>query len=57
MRRVYEAACNLILGSVIVILVVAFPKGIVGFIEEFRARRRESAGESTLATTSMRAAE
>jgi branched-chain amino acid transport system permease protein len=48
---------KLILGSVIVILVVAFPKGIVGFIEEFRARRRESAGESTLATTSMRAAE
>jgi branched-chain amino acid transport system permease protein len=48
---------KLILGSVIVILVVAFPKGIVGFIEEFRARRRESAGESTLATTSMRAAQ
>ncbi|MDJ1158960.1 ABC transporter permease [Chelatococcus sp. SYSU_G07232] len=33
---------KLVLGAVIVVLVVAFPKGIVGSVEELRARRNRS---------------
>lgn len=35
---------KLVLGAVIVLLVVAFPKGIVGFLEDLRHRRRPPAG-------------
>jgi branched-chain amino acid transport system permease protein len=52
---------KLILGSVIVLLVVAFPQGIVGSIEEMRARWRErgrpDAARSSLAASKMEAAQ
>jgi branched-chain amino acid transport system permease protein len=32
---------KLVLGGIIVLLVVAFPKGLVGFVEELRGRRRK----------------
>ncbi|QTL02865.1 ABC transporter permease [Aquabacter sp. L1I39] len=38
---------KLVLGSVIVLLVVAFPKGIVGFLEDLRHRGRPKAPDGT----------
>lgn len=35
---------KLVLGAVIVVIVLAFPKGVVGFIEDLRHRRRPKAG-------------
>ena len=52
---------KLILGSVIVLLVVAFPQGIVGSIEEIRARWRSrgkrEAARSSLAASNVGAAQ
>src|SRR5437763_2631751 len=39
---------KLVLGAIIVLIVVAFPKGIVGMWESFRQRRRANSLKSTL---------
>ena len=39
---------KLVLGGMIVLIVVAFPKGIVGMIEVFRANGRASAGKAAI---------
>jgi branched-chain amino acid transport system permease protein len=41
---------KLVLGGVIVLLVSAFPRGIVGFLGDFAARRRPEASEETVAS-------
>jgi branched-chain amino acid transport system permease protein len=48
---------KLVLGGFIVLMVVAFPKGIVGTIEALRNRRRSSETKSSLATTRVEVAE
>jgi branched-chain amino acid transport system permease protein len=40
---------KLVLGGVIVLIVVAFPKGIVGMLETIRNRRRSEAPKPALA--------
>jgi branched-chain amino acid transport system permease protein len=40
---------KLVLGGVIVLIVVAFPKGIVGMLETIRNRRRSEASKPALA--------
>src|SRR5947207_5310578 len=42
---------KLVLGGFIVVIVVAFPKGIVGTLEAIRLRRKNSSPKSPLATT------
>jgi branched-chain amino acid transport system permease protein len=41
---------KLVLGGVIVLIVVAFPKGIVGMLETIRNRRRTESSKSALVT-------
>jgi branched-chain amino acid transport system permease protein len=48
---------KLVLGGIIVLLVVAFPKGLVGFVEELRARRRKPPAPVSAAASRMEAAE
>jgi branched-chain amino acid transport system permease protein len=40
---------KLVLGGVIVLIVVAFPKGIVGMLETIRNRRRSESSKPALA--------
>ncbi|MEP9353341.1 ABC transporter permease [Xanthobacter sp. KR7-65] len=47
---------KLVLGGVIVVIVLAFPKGVVGFIEDLRHRRRGPATEAPAAATNAEAA-
>ena len=48
---------KLVLGGVIVLLVVAFPKGIVGFLEDLRHRRRPGNDAAPLGAAKVEAAE
>ena len=48
---------KLVLGGFIVLIVVAFPKGIVGTLETFRNRRRAGAPKPALATSQIETAE
>ena len=48
---------KLVLGGFIVLIVVAFPKGIVGTVETFINRRKNSSPKSPLATTRVETAE
>jgi branched-chain amino acid transport system permease protein len=49
---------KLVLGGFIVLIVVAFPKGIVGTLESFISRRRKSTSPTTpLATSRVETAE
>ena len=48
---------KLVLGGFIVLIVVAFPKGIVGTLEAFRNRRRAGAPKPALATSQIETAE
>ena len=48
---------KLVLGGFIVLIVVAFPKGIVGVLEMIRNRRRASAPKSVLAIARIETAE
>jgi branched-chain amino acid transport system permease protein len=48
---------KLVLGGFIVLIVVAFPKGIVGVLETIRNRRKSAASKSSLATSRVETAE
>src|SRR6202035_186779 len=48
---------KLVLGGVIVLIVVAFPKGIVGMLETIRDRRRPRSPKSALLTSPIETAE
>jgi branched-chain amino acid transport system permease protein len=48
---------KLVLGGFIVLIVVAFPKGIVGTLEAIRHRRQSALAKSALLTSSVEAAE
>jgi branched-chain amino acid transport system permease protein len=48
---------KLVLGGFIVLIVVAFPKGIVGILETIRNRRPSSTPKSTLLTSRIETAE
>jgi branched-chain amino acid transport system permease protein len=48
---------KLVLGAVIVLIVVAFPKGIVGMLETIRNRRRPPSPNSALLTSRIETAE
>jgi len=48
---------KLVLGGFIVLMVVAFPKGIVGTLETLRNRRRATETKSALATSRVEVAE
>jgi branched-chain amino acid transport system permease protein len=48
---------KLVLGAIIVLIVVAFPKGIVGMWESFRQRRRANSSKSTLLASRIETAE
>ncbi|MGF6233147.1 branched-chain amino acid transport system permease protein [Inquilinus ginsengisoli] len=48
---------KLVLGGIIVLLVVAFPKGLVGFVEELRGRRRKPPASVSAAAAPAEAAE
>jgi branched-chain amino acid transport system permease protein len=48
---------KLVLGGFIVLIVVAFPKGIVGVQETIRNRRKPPATKSSLATSRIETAE
>jgi branched-chain amino acid transport system permease protein len=48
---------KLVLGGLIVLIVVAFPKGIVGMIESIRNRRKPAAKDPTLVASSVGSAE
>jgi branched-chain amino acid transport system permease protein len=48
---------KLVLGGVIILIVVAFPKGVVGMLEAIRNRRRPSARKSALVTSRIETAE
>src|SRR6267378_1913501 len=48
---------KLVLGAVIVLIVVAFPKGIVGMWESFRQRRRANSSKSALLASRIETAE
>src|SRR5271154_5729244 len=48
---------KLVLGGVIVLIVVAFPKGIVGMLETIRQRRRLSSQKPVLLTSGIETAE
>jgi branched-chain amino acid transport system permease protein len=48
---------KLVLGSFIVLIVVAFPKGIVGVLETIRNRRRAASSKSALLTSRIETAE
>jgi branched-chain amino acid transport system permease protein len=48
---------KLVLGGFIVVIVVAFPKGIVGVLETIRNRRKTTSSKSSLATSRIETAE
>ena len=48
---------KLVLGGFIVLIVVAFPKGIVGVLETIRNRRRATSSASALLASSIETAE
>jgi branched-chain amino acid transport system permease protein len=48
---------KLVLGAVIVLIVVAFPKGIVGMWESLRQRRRANSSKSALLASPIETAE
>jgi branched-chain amino acid transport system permease protein len=48
---------KLVLGGFIVLIVVAFPKGIVGMLETIRNRRRPSSPKTALVTSRIETAE
>jgi len=48
---------KLVLGGVIVLIVVAFPKGIVGMLETIRNRRRPASPKSALLNSRIETAE
>ena len=48
---------KLVLGAFIVLIVVAFPKGIVGVLETIRNRRRPASPKATLLASSIEGAE
>jgi branched-chain amino acid transport system permease protein len=48
---------KLVLGGFIVLIVVVFPKGIVGMLETIRNRRRSSSSKSALLTSRIETAE
>jgi branched-chain amino acid transport system permease protein len=48
---------KLVLGGFIVLIVVAFPKGIVGVLETIRNRRRSASSKSALLTSRIETAE
>ena len=48
---------KLVLGAFIVLIVVAFPKGIVGMLETIRNRRRSSSSKSALLASPIETAE
>jgi branched-chain amino acid transport system permease protein len=48
---------KLVLGGVIVLIVVAFPKGIVGMLETIGNRRRSQSQKSALLTSPIETAE
>jgi len=48
---------KLVLGAVIVLIVVAFPKGIVGMIESIRARREAQSSKSAILASRIETAE
>ena len=48
---------KLVLGAVIVLIVVAFPKGIVGMIENVRGRRQSSSPKSAVLASRIESAE
>ena len=48
---------KLVLGAVIVLIVVAFPKGIVGMLESFRARRKSPSSKPAVLASRIETAE
>jgi branched-chain amino acid transport system permease protein len=48
---------KLVLGGFIVLIVVVFPKGIVGMLETIKNRRQSSASKSALLTSRIETAE
>ena len=48
---------KLVLGAIIVLIVVAFPKGIVGMIETIRARRQSQSSKSAILASRIETAE
>jgi branched-chain amino acid transport system permease protein len=48
---------KLVLGGFIVLIVVAFPKGIVGTLESLISRRKASSGKTPLASPRIETAE
>ena len=48
---------KLVLGGFIVLIVVAFPKGIVGMLETIKNRRRASSSKSAILTSRIETAE
>ena len=48
---------KLVLGAIIVLIVVAFPKGIVGMIETVRARRQSQSSKSAILASRIETAE
>ncbi len=48
---------KLVLGGVIVLIVVAFPKGIVGMLETIRNRRRPALAKAALLASGIESAE
>lgn len=48
---------KLVLGAIVVLIVVAFPKGIVGMIESLRARRESQSSKSAILASRIETAE
>jgi len=48
---------KLVLGAIVVLIVVAFPKGIVGMIESIRARRESQSSKSAILASRIETAE
>ena len=48
---------KLVLGAIVVLIVVAFPKGIVGMIESLRARRRSESSKPAILASRIETAE
>jgi branched-chain amino acid transport system permease protein len=48
---------KLVLGGIIVLIVVVFPKGIAGMVETIRHRRRKASGKPALLASGIETAE
>jgi branched-chain amino acid transport system permease protein len=46
-----------VLGGIIVLIVVVFPKGIAGMVETIRHRRRKASGKPALLASGIETAE